>query len=169
VQSIDLTRPNLRLEGLSERDQIQNAITDLERKVIRFRSACLSCFSRSIDRQNLTDAQSELRIKTAVGIDMSALLQDLKHDALPLWEEYGVDKAGGFYETLNYDGSPDLTVKRRVRVQARQCYVYSLAITNEWFAPSREVSDHGFIPFTTRVARRQSYFIDWFQGLCAFA
>jgi len=94
---------------------------------------------------------------------MSALLQDLrqpeassfsvqskrlidwcKHDALPLWEEYGVDKAGGFYETLNYDGSPDLTVKRRVRVQARQCYVYSLAITNEWFTPSRDVSDHGW-------------------------
>lgn len=68
---------------------------------------------------------------------MSALLQDLgqpepssfsvqsnrlidwcKHYALPLWKEYGVDKAGGFYETLNYDGSADLTVKRRVRVQA---------------------------------------------------
>ena len=60
---------------------------------------------------------------------MSALLQDLgqreassfsvqskrlidwcKYDALPLWGKYGVDKAGGFYETLNYDGSPDLTV-----------------------------------------------------------
>ena len=94
---------------------------------------------------------------------MSALLKDLrqveapsfsvqskrlidwcKYDALPLWGKYGVDKAGGFYETLNYDGSPDLTVKRRVRVQARQCYVYSLAITHEWFPPSRGVSDHGW-------------------------
>jgi len=94
---------------------------------------------------------------------MSALLQDLgqreassfsvqskrlidwcKSDALPFWGKYGVDKAGGFYETLNYDGSPDLTVKRRVRVQARQCYVYSLAITHEWFPPSRGVSDHGW-------------------------
>lgn len=94
---------------------------------------------------------------------MSALLKDLrnveassflvqskrlidwcKYDALPFWGKYGVDKAGGFYETLNYDGSPDLTVKRRVRVQARQCYVYSLAITHEWFTPSRGVSDHGW-------------------------
>ena len=60
---------------------------------------------------------------------MSALLQDLgqreassfsvqskrlidwcKYDTLPFWGKYGVDKAGGFYETLNYDGSPDLTV-----------------------------------------------------------
>jgi len=63
---------------------------------------------------------------------------------LSLWKEYGVDKSGGFYETLNYDGSPDLTVKRRVRVQARQCYVYSLAITNDWFTPSHDVSDHGW-------------------------
>ena len=52
---------------------------------------------------------------------MSALLKDLrqveapsfsvqskrlidwcKSDALPFWGKYGVDKAGGFYETLNY-------------------------------------------------------------------
>ena len=72
------------------------------------------------------------------------LINWCKHDALPLWGKYGVDKSGGFYETLNYDGSPDLSVKRRVRVQARQCYVYSLAITKEWFAPSKCIADHGW-------------------------
>jgi len=72
------------------------------------------------------------------------LIEWCKHDALPLWAKYGIDKTGGFHETLNYDGSPDLTVKRRVRVQARQCYVYSLAMTNEWFVPSRDISHHGW-------------------------
>ena len=41
---------------------MQDAITELERKVIRYKRACLSCFSRPIDRQNLTDAQSELYV-----------------------------------------------------------------------------------------------------------
>lgn len=72
------------------------------------------------------------------------LINWCKHNALPLWGRYGVDKVGGFYESLNYDGSPDLSVKRRVRVQARQCYVYSLAMTKEWFAPSKCIADHGW-------------------------
>jgi len=60
MQSIYLKRAKFQLDRLSERDQIQIAVTELERKVIRYKSACLSCFSRPIDRQNLTDAQSEL-------------------------------------------------------------------------------------------------------------
>lgn len=40
--------------------RIQSAVNELERKIIRFRSACLSSFSRPIDRENLTNAQSEL-------------------------------------------------------------------------------------------------------------
>jgi len=60
MQSIYLKRAKFQLDRLSERDQIQIAVTELERKVLRYKSACLSCFSRPIDRQNLTDAQSEL-------------------------------------------------------------------------------------------------------------
>lgn len=67
-----------------------------------------------------------------------------KHDALPLWANRGVDWSGGFFETLNYDGSPDLSVKRRVRVQARQSYVYSMAVTKGWYSPSHLVADHGW-------------------------
>jgi len=60
MQSIYSKNDHLQLDRLSERDQIQIAVTELERKAIRYKSACLSCFSRPIDRQNLTDAQSEL-------------------------------------------------------------------------------------------------------------
>jgi len=61
VQSLKFMKTSLQFEKISKRDQIQDAITELERKVIRYKSACLSCFSRPIDRQNLTDAQSDLR------------------------------------------------------------------------------------------------------------
>jgi len=61
VQSIKFMQTGLHLEKISQRDQIQYAIAELEHKVIRYRSACLSCSSRPIDQQNLNDAQSELR------------------------------------------------------------------------------------------------------------
>lgn len=47
--------------------------------------------------------------------------------ALPLWATAGVDPAGGFTERLHRDGRPDLSAPKRVRVQARQIYVYSHA------------------------------------------
>ena len=62
MQSINSMKTNLHLEKISQRDQIQDAIAELEHKVIRYKSACMSCFSRPIDRQNLTDAQSELNV-----------------------------------------------------------------------------------------------------------
>ena len=60
VQSISFMKTSLQPKKNSKQDQIQDAITELERKVIRYKRACLSCFSRPIDRQNLADAQSEL-------------------------------------------------------------------------------------------------------------
>ena len=42
--------------------RIQSAVNELERKIIRFKSACLSSFSRPIDRENLTNAQSDLSL-----------------------------------------------------------------------------------------------------------
>ena len=58
--------------------------------------------------------------------------------ALPLWSTNGFDaKRGGFQERLNPDGSPDLTVPRRLRVQARQIYVYAHAAALGWFPDAR--------------------------------
>jgi mannose/cellobiose epimerase-like protein (N-acyl-D-glucosamine 2-epimerase family) len=62
---------------------------------------------------------------TANAIRIRAWLQ---HAALPLWSDAGVDReAGGFVERLYLDGRPDLAAAKRVRVQARQIYVYSHA------------------------------------------
>ncbi len=83
---------------------------------------------------------------------MSALLQQaaararawLCEDALPLWGTVGVDASGAFHERLNFDGSPDLASPRRMRVQARQLYVFSEAAVRGWWAPARSVADAGY-------------------------
>ncbi len=60
--------------------------------------------------------------------------------ALPLWSSNGFDRErGGFHERLNPDGSPDLASPRRVRVQARQIYVYAHAATLGWFPDARRI------------------------------
>lgn len=52
--------------------------------------------------------------------------------ALPLWAEAGRDPHGGFYEKLTLEGRPDAGAIRRLRVQARQIYVYSHADILGW-------------------------------------
>jgi mannose-6-phosphate isomerase len=64
--------------------------------------------------------------------------------ALPIWGTAGIDASGHFHERLNFDGSPDLTSNRRMRVQARQLYVYSEAAVRGWWTPARQVADAGF-------------------------
>ena len=52
----------------------------------------------------------------------------LATSALPLWADVGRDReGGGFVERLTLAGEPDPAVDKRVRVQARQVYVYSHA------------------------------------------
>ena len=83
---------------------------------------------------------------------MSALVREaaerarawLCEDALPLWGGAGVDSSGAFHERLNFDGSPDLGSTRRMRVQARQLYVFSEAAARGWWAPARSVADAGY-------------------------
>lgn len=58
----------------------------------------------------------------------SRVRQWLTDAALPLWSTTGVDgEMGGFFERLTLDGTPDLAAAKRVRVQARQIYVFSHA------------------------------------------
>ncbi len=60
----------------------------------------------------------------------------LANQALPLWSRAGFDpEAGGFVEKLTLDGSPILDTDKRMRVQARQIYVYSHAHLLGWTAP----------------------------------
>jgi mannose-6-phosphate isomerase len=64
--------------------------------------------------------------------------------ALPLWGGAGVDQTGSFHERLNFDGSPDLVSNRRMRVQARQLYVFSEAAVRGWWGPAKGVAEAGF-------------------------
>jgi mannose-6-phosphate isomerase len=68
----------------------------------------------------------------------------LTEAALPLWGGAGVDASGSFHERLNFDGTPDLLSNRRMRVQARQLYVFSEAAVRGWWAPARAAADAGF-------------------------
>lgn len=64
-------------------------------------------------------------------------------DALPLWWERGADlSGGGYFERLNLDGTP-ADLPRRLRVQARQSYVYALAERLGWSGPAAQASQHG--------------------------
>ncbi|MGE0256972.1 MAG: AGE family epimerase/isomerase [Alphaproteobacteria bacterium] len=56
----------------------------------------------------------------------------LVDSALPLWATAGVDPRGGFVEALALDGTPMPELPRRLRVQARQLYVYSHAAVLGW-------------------------------------
>lgn len=61
------------------------------------------------------------------------LVQWLQQDALPLWSQCGVDsRNGSSFEKLLPNGSPDLYSHRRMRVQARQIFVFSRAEQLGW-------------------------------------
>ena len=63
-------------------------------------------------------------------------------DALPIWWDRGADRAGGgFVDRLELDGRPAAGV-RRVRVQARQAFVYALARRLGWEGPAAEAYAH---------------------------
>jgi mannose/cellobiose epimerase-like protein (N-acyl-D-glucosamine 2-epimerase family) len=79
--------------------------------------------------------------------EVTALRDRLKawlfDDALPLWWDAGTDHArGGFREALALDGTPT-EGPRRVRVAARQVYVFAQAGRMGWTGPWRAAVEHG--------------------------
>lgn len=72
-------------------------------------------------------------------------------EALPLWADAGLDRVhGGFHETLDFRGAPGGSAFKRVRVVARQIYVYSHA-SLMGFGDGARVADHG-MRFLTECA-----------------
>lgn len=84
---------------------------------------------------------------------MSALTPDLVRlreietwmfeEALPLWATAGRDPGLGFVEKLSDDGVPEKIGFKRMRVQARQIYVYSHAATLGWQGQGLEMAADG--------------------------
>ena len=63
----------------------------------------------------------------------TALSSWMRETALPFWAARGFDRrAGVFHERLLLDGAPDHGATRRVRVQARQIYVFAHASVLGW-------------------------------------
>ncbi len=92
-------------------------------------------------------------MSTATGIptiDCAGIAHWLFDVALPTWAAAGVDREqGGFVEQLTLAGEPDLTAPKRMRVQARQIYVYSHGAMLGWQGPALETAGVGF-EFLTR-------------------
>lgn len=66
----------------------------------------------------------------------------LWNDALPLWVSVGADPAGGYYEGIDLQGQPH-SGERRLRVQARQTWVFARAHENQPNALWRKAIAHG--------------------------
>ena len=77
----------------------------------------------------------------------------LDNSALPLWWTAGADHTrGGFYELLDEEGRA-ISAPRRMRVQARQVYVYATAGLAGWQGPWRSAVAHGLDALATRYRR----------------
>lgn len=65
--------------------------------------------------------------------------------ALPFWASVGVDDRGGFHEDVSEQATaPGPSDFKRIRVQARQIYVYAQAHQLNWTGPSLQVAEHGY-------------------------
>jgi mannose-1-phosphate guanylyltransferase/mannose-6-phosphate isomerase len=96
-----------------------------------------------------TDAERAAAAERALaGIDLW-----LRATALPLWWSLGADHGGGgFHERLGDDGRPT-TPARRLRVQARQAYVYARAGRLAWPGPWRAAVAHALEAMEDRYRR----------------
>src|SRR5262249_31367105 len=89
----------------------------------------------TVERHNARDLPGDSR-----GI-VQALRQWTVARALPLWSDAGYDHVrGGFQEYLRPDGTPDPSATRRLRVQARQIYVYAHAAALGWYPSGRDIA-----------------------------
>lgn len=68
----------------------------------------------------------------------------LTQSAIPFWGTVGTDGAGASYECVDFDGRPDPDRPRRMRVQARQLYVFSEAALRGWWTPAQVVAERAF-------------------------
>jgi mannose-6-phosphate isomerase len=76
-------------------------------------------------------------------LQVSARFEDwIRQHALPLWAHDGFDPSTHvFYERLLPDGSADCQANIRVRVQARQIFVYAMAHHLGWYSDGRSIAE----------------------------
>ncbi|GGD09528.1 mannose-6-phosphate isomerase [Aquisalinus flavus] len=62
---------------------------------------------------------------------------------MPLWAAAGRNAGGGFLEKLDTQGNPQHDANIRIRVEARQTYVYAHAAALGWYPDGRHVARSG--------------------------
>lgn len=78
--------------------------------------------------------------------------------AFPVWWEHGADhSSGGFHDTLTAEYTP-ADVGKRLRVQARQTYVYAAAGRLGWSGNWRDAVAHGITYMMAKYDRRDGFF-----------
>jgi len=79
------------------------------------------------------------------------IVQDLTENILPFWAKHSPDPSGGFYGTLNFDGTPRANAMKGGILNARLVWTFSAAY--------RMLKDEQYL---TLANRAQRYFIDHF-------
>lgn len=95
-----------------------------------------SCFNSNLSESE-TMSQTEF-------ISQAARLKKWCQTALEFWYEHCADPRGGYAEFLHMDGRADFDHIRRVRVQARQAYVYAHAAYVGWYSKARPACDQAW-------------------------
>lgn len=68
----------------------------------------------------------------ALQAEAENLQQWMLNSAMPLWAGPGMHASGAAWEALDFTGQPVVDDRVRVRVQARQLYVFALALRCDW-------------------------------------
>jgi len=79
------------------------------------------------------------------------IVQDLTENILPFWANHSPDPSGGFYGTLNFDGTPKADAPKGGILNARLVWTFSTAY--------RMLKDEQYL---TLANRAQRYFLDHF-------
>jgi mannose-6-phosphate isomerase len=93
-----------------------------------------------------------MKHKTTSATGLAQLRDWFAGAALPFWAQHGYDALrGGFYEALNFDGTPSVGRPRRVRTQARQIHTFSQAGLRGWHDGAEELAAKGFDYFLDKA------------------
>ncbi len=135
TQKVKMVVDHLKAEGKPQLDKLsQNKVTQ---------NGTANSLGAVLETIESTTAHKGFDHPQAIHQITAAYKQWLFTDALPLWWTLGADHQGwGFYEYLERDGTPT-KMARRMRVQARQVYVFAKAGEMGWRGPWRAAVEHG--------------------------
>ncbi len=91
---------------------------------------------------------------TQFSVAAARYLEWVSESALPLWGTTGIGAHGGSVEKLDPNGRPNTTADLRIRVQARQAYVFAVAAEHKWYPEARARFD-SIETFMQRYGKRQ--------------